>query len=80
MIEADCEDLLSTKRNELSDKFLDFLTKEKSKFTYKQLAEKFKCNFEHARRICIKLFIEGKIERTEIKEKVGRPYYKYLKK
>jgi len=80
LIEADYGDLLPTKRNELSDKFLDFLTKENIEFTYQQLASEFKCNFEHARRICIKLFTEGKIERTEIKEKVGRPYYKYWKK
>ena len=80
LIETDSGDLLPTKRNELSDKFLDFLTKENIEFTYKQLSAEFKCNFEHARRICIKLFTEGKIERTEIKEKVGRPYYKYWKK
>ena len=80
LIDADCGDLLPTKRNELSYKFLDFLSKEKSKFTYKQLAAEFKCNFEHSRRICKNLFTEGKIERTEIKEKVGRPYYKYWKK
>ena len=80
LIEADCGDLLPTKRNELSDKFLDFLSKEKSKFTYEQLAAEFKCNFEHSRRICKKLFTEGKIERREIKEKVGSPYFKYWKK
>ena len=43
------------------------------------LAREFKCNFEHARRICIKLFNEGKIERTKIVEKVARPYSKYWK-
>ena len=80
LIEADYGDLLPTKRNELSDKFLDFLTKENIEFTYQQLASEFKCNFEHARRICKKLFTEGKIERTEINKNVGRPYYKYWKK
>ena len=79
LIDADCGDLLPTKKNELSDKFLKFLTKEKHEYTYKELSAKFKCNFEHARRICIKLFTEGKIERTKIVEKVGRPYFKYWK-
>ena len=46
----------------------------------KHLLKKIKCNFEHARRICIKLFTEGKIERTKIVEKVGRPFFKYWKK
>tara|TARA_B100000886_G_scaffold97725_1_gene64826 strand:+ start:912 stop:1976 length:1065 start_codon:yes stop_codon:yes gene_type:complete len=80
LIEADCGDLLPTKKNELSDKFLKFLTKETNEYTYKELAAEFKCNFEHARRICIKLFTEGKIERTKIVDKVGRPYFKYWKK
>ena len=80
LIDADCGDLLPTKRNELSDNFLEQLTKEEKKFTYKELAEKFKCSFEHARRICIKLFTEGKIERNKIVDKVGRPYFKYWKK
>jgi len=80
LIEADCGDLLPTKKNELSDKFLKFLTKETNEYTYKELAAEFKCNFEHARRICIKLFTEGKIERTKIVEKVGRPNFKYWKK
>ena len=55
------------------------MTKETKEYTYKELAAEFKCNFEHARRICIKLFTEGKIERTKIVEKVGRPYFKYWK-
>ena len=66
-------------KNELSDKFLKFLTKETHEYTYKELAAEFKCNFEHARRICIKLFTEGKIERTKFVKKVGRPYFKYWK-
>ena len=57
-----------------------FLTKKTHEYTYKELAAEFKCNFEHARRICIKLFTEGKIERTKIVEKVGRPFFKYWKK
>ena len=79
LIDADCDDLLPTKRNELSSKFLELLNKEEKQFTCKELAEVFKCNLEHARRICIKLFTEGKIERTKIVEKVGRPYFKYWK-
>ena len=79
LIDADCGDLLPTKKNELSDKFLKYMTKETHEYTYKELAAEFKCNFEHARRICIKLFTEGKIERTKIVKKVGRPYFKYWK-
>ena len=45
---------------------VETVKKEEKHFTYKELAEKFKCNSEHARRICIKLFTEGKIERTKI--------------
>ena len=37
-------------------------------------------NPEHSRRICIKLFTEGKIERVPIIDNVGRPYFKYWKK
>ena len=55
LIDADCGDLLPTNKNELSHKFLKFLTKETKQYTYKELAAEFKCNFEHARRICIKL-------------------------
>ena len=80
LIDADCGDLLPTKKNELSDNFLKLLNKEEKKFTYKELAEKFKCNSEHSRRICIKLFTEGKIERIPIIDNVGRPYFKYWKK
>ena len=79
LIDADCDDLLPTKRNELSSKFIELLNKEEKQFTCKELAEVFKCNLEHARRICIKLFTEGKIERTKIVEKVGRHYFKYWK-
>ena len=80
LIDANCGDLLPTKKNELSNNFLELLIKEGKHFTYKELAEKFKCNSEHARRICIKLFTEGKIERTKIIENVGRPFFKYWKK
>jgi len=37
----------------------------------KELAEVFKCNLEHARRICIKLSNEGKIELTKIVKRLG---------
>ena len=79
LIYADCCDLLPKKKNELSHKFWKFLTKETKQYTYKELAAEFKCNFEHARRIYIKLFSEGKIQRTKIIKKVGRPYFKYWK-
>ena len=75
LIDSDCDDLLPTKKNELSSKFLELLNKEEKQFTCKELAEIFKCNFEHARRICIKLFTEGKIECTEIIENIGRQYF-----
>ena len=80
LLDTDCGDLLPTKKNELSDNFLELLIKEEKHFTYKELAKQFKCNPEHSRRICIKLFTEGKIERTKFVEKVGRPYFKYWKK
>ena len=66
LIDADCGDLLPTNKNELSHKFLKFLTKITKQYTYKELAGEFKCNFEHTRRIWIKLFTEGKIERTKL--------------
>ena len=47
--------------------------------TYKELAAEFKCNFEHTRRICIKLFTKGKFNGQKIVEKVGKPYFKYWK-
>ena len=80
LIDADCGDLQPTKKNELSHKFIELLTKDEKKFTYKELAAEFKCNSEHSRRICIKLFTEGKIERILITANVGRPYFKYWKK
>ena len=45
-------------------------------FDFKPLL-KINCNDEHARRICIKLFTEGKIERKKIKGEYGRPFYRY---
>ena len=51
--------------------------KAKVKLTYQELANKKNCNNENARRICIKLFTEGKIERNKIKGEYGRPYYRY---
>ena len=61
LIDSDSGDLLPTKKNELSNNFLELLTKEEKKFTYKELAEKFKCNPEHSRRICIKLLLKEKL-------------------
>ena len=55
------------------------MTKETKQYSFKELAVELKCNFEHARWICIKIFNEGKNERTKIVEKVGRPYFKYWK-
>ena len=70
-------DLLPYKRNEYSYKFLNYLMSNKIKMTYKDLSKKINCNEEHARRICIKLFGEGKIQREKINDGVGRPFYKY---
>ena len=50
---------------------------EKVKLTYQEIANKINCNDEHARRICIKLFTEGRIERKKIKGEYGRPFYRY---
>ena len=69
----------ASSKNELSHRFLKFLTKKTNEYTYKELAAEFKCNFEHARRICIKIFTEGKIELTKIVKRIGRPYFKYWK-
>ena len=44
--DADCGDLLPTEKNELSHKFLKFLTKETKEYTYRKLSAEFKCNFE----------------------------------
>ena len=49
----------------------------KERLTYQELAKEINCNDEHARRICIKLFTEGKIERQQIKGLLGRPFYQY---
>ena len=49
----------------------------KERLTYQELAKEINCNDEHARRICIKLFTEGKIERQKIKGSYGRPFYRY---
>ena len=50
---------------------------EKIKLTYQEIAKKINCNYEHARRICIKLFTEGKIEIKKINGEYGRPFYRY---
>ena len=55
------------------------LTRVSFRYLTGERSTEFKCNFEHARRICIKLFTEGKIQRTKIVAKVGRPYFKYWK-
>ena len=39
LIDSDSGDLLPTKKNELSNNFLELLTKEEKKFTYKELAK-----------------------------------------
>ena len=50
---------------------------DKARLTYQELAKEINCNDEYARRICIKLFTEGKIERQKIKSSYGRPCYRY---
>jgi len=50
---------------------------DKVKLTYQELAKAINCSNENARRICIKLFTEGKIERKKINGEYGRPFYKY---
>ena len=63
LIDADCGDLLITGQNEISNRFLKFLTKKTKKYiNIKYLEAEFKCNFEHAKRICIKKFTEGKLK------------------
>ena len=70
-------DLLPDKKNELSYKFLDHLMTNKNQLTYQDLAKEFRCNDEHARRICIRLYGEGKFMRKKYNVGNGRPYYKY---
>ena len=77
LIEAGHGDILPDKKTQLANKVLLELMSEKVKLTYQEIAKKINCNDEHARRICIKLFTEGKIERKKIKGEYGRPFYKY---
>ena len=71
LIDTDCCDPLPTKKNELIHKFLKILTEETKQYTYKELVAEFKYNFEHSRRICIKLFTVGKIERIKLLKRFG---------
>ena len=77
LIEAGDGDILPDKRTQLGNKVLLELMSEKVQLTYQEIAKKINCNDEHARRICIKLFTEGKIERKKIKGEYGRPFYRY---
>ena len=70
-------DLLPDKKNELSYKFIDYLMTNKKEVTYQDLAREFNCNNEHSRRICIRLYGEGRFMRKKYTEGMGRPYYKY---
>ena len=77
LIEAGDGDILPEKKTQLGFKVLRVLMSDKVKLTYQELANEINCNNEHARRICIKLFTEGKIERMKIKGEYGRPFYRY---
>ena len=48
LIDTNYGDLFQIEKNELSNKFIEFLTKEKNEYTYKYLAAEFKCKFENA--------------------------------
>ena len=74
LIEAGDGDILPEKKTQLGFKVLRVLMSDKVKLTYQEIANKINCSNEHARRICIKLFTEGKIERKKIKGEYGRPY------
>ena len=63
LIEVGDGDILPDKKTQLGNKVLLELMSEKIKLTYQEIAKKINCNDEHARRICIKLFTEGKIEK-----------------
>ena len=65
------------KKTQLSNKVIKVLVSDKVRLTSQEIAKEINCNHEHARRICIKLFTEGKIERKQIKGLYGRPFYKY---
>ena len=77
LIEAGDGDILPDKKTLLGIKVLEELMSKKERLTYQELAKEINCNDEHARRICIKLFTEGKIERQKIKGSYGRPFYRY---
>ena len=70
-------DILPDKKTQLGYKVLRVLMSDKVKLTYQELAKEINCSNEHARRICIKLFTEGKIERKKIHGEYGRPFYRY---
>ena len=77
LIEAGDGDILPDKKTQLGYKVLRVLMSDKVKLTYQELAKEINCSNEHARRICIKLFTEGKIERKKIHGEYGRPFYRY---
>ena len=77
LIEAGNGDILPDKKTLLGIQVLEELMSKKERLTYQELAKEINCNDEHARRICIKLFTEGKIERQQIKGSYGRPFYRY---
>ena len=47
------------------------MTKDTKQYTYKELASEFKCNFEHARKICIKLFLKEKLKGQKLLKRLG---------
>ena len=65
------------KKTQLASKILLELMSVKVKLIYQELAKQINCNVEHARRIYIQLFTEGKIERKKKKGEYGRPFYNY---
>ena len=62
------------KRTQLGNNVLLELMSGKVQLTYQEIAKKINCNDDYPRRICIKLFTEGEIERKKIKGEYGRPF------
>ncbi len=70
--------LLPQARILLEDKIVELLSKHKQALTIKEIAEKLQTKYEYARRCCIELFDQGRIDREKVRtQKQGRPSYKY---
>ena len=77
LISSGTGELMPDERKTLRYKFLNYLIDIEEKTTAGDLAIRFKCNAEHARRICTQLFQEEKVYRVAVNNGIGKPFYKY---